>query len=361
MTFTEGYIDSHFAVSPAGTHLAYIAVSSNGKAALKIHPLAGGKTVSVDITKFTNEPMEIRFSSDSRLLFVSRIAKSSKDWAVFTTAGIEKGQIKGSDDTVSSSFGGKPTITAYSLRKSTSSQVHTVDIYDVDKMKKPVKTFKISADVRGRMKKPELMDIAYFSPDYMKVYVKIIGKYDKKSDSKLPDVNGIFDVETSKLTRGKSISNNSLWDKDSITFSKYQGLTHILNLTGVPKTSGTSGSFKYGLGIRNWKPVKPSYKLGRYEFSTLKAQRTHSLKGDLIYSMFIDPQNPIVLKQMKSEERFIHFFTLNIKSGDSKRIGAVKAKDGLIRWSLGGKYVAVMRLHKNWIIGNTSLEIYRID
>lgn len=362
VSFSDGYIDSRFAISPSGSHLAYITVNTDGKSILKIKDLAGGSEKTSDISKFTAEPLDMRFSTDSAVLLVSREGKRSDlfDFGVFGTDAVKKGEILNVSDLLSSNYGGKKTLTAYTLTKTGANQAHVVDIYDISNLRKPTKSFKLNTDVRGRVAKPETFDIAYFSPDYMKIYVKVIGKYDKKTDSKLPDTNGVWDMEKAALVKGIEISNNSLWDKDSILFAKFQGLSWLIRLNGVATQTGTNGSFEVGSGIQSWKKINPDFNLGRFEFSSLKHQRTLNSTGEMIYSMLIDPQNPYILKQMKSEKRYIHFFTLNGKTGASSSLGAVMAGEDMIRWSVGGNYVAVMRLHKNWTIGNTTLEIYKI-
>jgi hypothetical protein len=353
--FAKGYIDDKFAICPLGKTLAYVSVKSVGTANLHIRNLSKGTEKVLNITKFTNEPHDLRFVSPN-LVAVSVKKGKYFTFGFYDLSAILKGQISGVTDLII--VDGK--ITTYKKVSGTNRQVHTVKTYALSDVKKELTSSVLRGDVRGRVvKKPDAFDISFFTPDYKVAIVKIIGKYDKKSDSKIPDRNGTYEMATKKLVIGKSIANTSLWDKEAYTFFKNPGVSNIIDIKGSATVSGISGKFRISVGANQWKKINPKFKLGRFEFDTFHQEKrvSNSLNW---FSFMIDPQNPITLKNLKSEKRFIHFFTVDSKTGNAVDVGRVIAKDGVVSWKRGGDYIALMRLSKNWMVGSETLELYKI-
>ncbi len=357
VSFSKGYIDDRFDINAAGTNLAYVTVESKGTAKLHIRDLAKGTEKSFDLTKTTNEPKEIFFVGGKSMVAVAVDAGTFTDYYFFDFSGKRLGLIKGVTDIVVKNG----VIITYKRISGGGAQVHTVQHFNPEKLKKPEKSMTIRGDMRGRaVIKKQSFDIGYFSPDYSIAIGKIIGTYDKKTDSKTPDTIGMYTMETKKLEVGNPISNNSIWDKTAYLFYKHFGFENILDLKGTPTVEGVSGTFRLSTAPHTFSDVKFDYQLGRFEFSTLHQKRRAEADGSIWYSMMVDPQNPITLKNLKSEKRFIHFFSISPKTAQTKDMGRVEAPQGLIAWKKGGAYIAVMRLSKFWTVGSETLELYKV-
>ncbi|MBU1240925.1 hypothetical protein KJ865_14525, partial [Myxococcota bacterium] len=358
IAFSKGYIDDRFAISSTGSHLAYLTVESRGKATLRIRDLSKGTESSFDLTKTTNEPKEIFFVQGKAMVAVTVEDGKYDDYYFFDFTGKKLGTIKGVTDLLVK--GG--VIITYKRFNGNGVSVHTVQHFAPEKLGKPTKSMVLRGDMRGRVViNKASFDVAYFAPDYSFAFGKIIGKYDKKTDSKTPDMTGKYIMETKKLEPGTPISNNSLWDKTAYLFYRHPGMENFLRLSGTPTVDGISGTFNISAGPHNFTKVKYSYELGRFEFATLQQKRNLESDGSLWYSMMIDPQNPITLKSMKSEKRFIHFFSVNPKTAASADMGRIAAPSGLVTWKKGGAYIAVMRLSKFWTVGSETLELYKVN
>ena len=358
--FADGYIAGCFALSPDGRQLAYITVKQNGETTLVLRDLASGAEKSAVITKFTDEPEAVFFLPENAGVVVA--AKTDKThFAVFDAEAKEITQIKGQDVLTWRGAGKDFQLVAYRQDKASTSVTHTVTLFEPQNLRKAAKTYLVRTDAANRFSvKNENVELIYFNSDFSKAFVKVIGGYNKATDSKFPDNQGIYEVETGTLQKGAVISNNAAFDRDAAWFARNGKSRTPVRLSGVPTIQGIDGSFQVGQGILQWKDIAPRFQLGRFDFATfLQAPVQYDAKT-AFFAMAIHPQNPITLQYKKSEKRAWHFFRLDAETGNAEDLGQVQAEESVISWSLAGKSVASMRLSPNWQVGSEILEIYQI-
>ena len=360
VTFTGGYIDDQFALSPDGLRLAYVTVKQDGKATLVLRELASKAEKTADLSKITDEPAQVFFLPAGPEVVVA--AKADKTtYVLFDAEGKEVTQIKG-QDLLSWRLSGKTVqLVAYRLDKTSTSLTHTITLFEAGNPRKVQKTLTLRTDAANRLTvKPDNLEVIHLTPDFTKAVVKIIGGYNKATDSKFPDNQGLYDLEAGTVQKVGLISNNAAWDRDAAWFSRNWRVRHPVRLSGVATVNGIDGSFQLGQGILQWKDIAPKFQLGRFDFDTFQIAPVQPVEKTVHFAMAIHPQNPITLQYKKSEKRAWHFFRLNAETGAADDLGQVQAEENTITWSLGGKLVGLMRLSPNWTVGSETLELYQL-
>lgn len=357
---SDGYIAGRFAVSPDGAKLAYMTVKQNGESTLVLRDLASGAERTAVITKFTDEPESMFFLPQSDAVVVA--ARPDKThFALFDMEAKEITQIRNQDVLTWRCSGNTLQLVAYRVDKASTSTTHTVTLFEPGNPRKQAKTYTVRTDAANRMSvKNENVEVIYFSPDFTKIFVKVIGGYNKATDSKFPDNQGVYEVETATLQKGAVISNNAAFDRDAAWFARNGAWRTPVKLAGVPTIEGIDGSFQIGLGVLQWKDIAPRFQLGRFDFSTFAQAPVQYAEKTVYFTMAVHPQNPITLQYKKSEKRAWHFFSLDTESGAAVDVGQVRAEETVVSWSLGGKKLAFMRLSPNWQVGSDVLEIYQL-
>ncbi|MGM0596147.1 MAG: hypothetical protein ACQES9_03835 [Myxococcota bacterium] len=353
----KGYIDDQFSISSDGKYLAYVTVNSQGVAKLHIKSQEKRTENVVEITRITDEPHKIFFMNNKYVSLVAKHGKYKK-YTFFNLKGKKVGTINKVTDMIHKHAAKE--ITVFTKISRSSSTTYLINEYKIPNFRTPSSKSKIntSAGDTFTLDKQKLK-VSYFTPDYQFAVVRIIGGYDEESDSRLPDKVGFYNVKTKKLKEGNRIANNSKWDKNAHIFKKNAGYSNIIQLKGTPTVEGINGNFRFTTGPQQWEKVAYDFKLGRFNFKTLVTEK-RSTNNKLHFSLIIDPQNPIILKQLKSEKRFIHFFELNTKNGKTRTLGRVKAERGFVRWRINNNILLVMKLSKNWKVGANQLDIYKI-
>ncbi len=356
----DGYIANRFAVSPDGKKLAYVTVKQNGETTLVLRDLASGAEKSATITAFTDEPDAVFFLPQGNEVVVA--ARPDKaNFAIFDAEAKEITQIKGQDVLTWRGAGKDFQLVAYRQDKASTSVTHTVTFFEPGNPRKAAKTHVVRTDAANRMSiKNENVELIYFSPDFSRAFVKIIGGYNKATDSKFPDNQGVYEVETATLQKGAVISNNAAFDRDAAWFARNGKTRTPVRLSGVPTIQGIDGSFQVGQGILQWKDIVPRFQLGRFDFATFMQAPVQYEEKMVHFTMAVHPQNPITLQYKKSEKRAWHFFRLDAETGNAEDMGQVQAEETVISWSLGEKKLAIMRLSPNWQVGSETLEIYQV-
>ncbi|MDA3863215.1 MAG: hypothetical protein PF689_05025 [Deltaproteobacteria bacterium] len=357
ITVKKGYIDDQFSISSDGKYLAYITVNSQGVAKLHIKSQEKRTEKVVEITKITDEPLKIFFMNNK---YINLVAKSGKykDFTFFDLQGKKVGNINKVTDMIHKHAA--KLITVFTKIPRASSTTYLLNEYEIPNFKTPSSKSRLSTSAGDTfILDKQKLKVSYFTPDYHTALVRIIGGYDEKSDSRLPDKVGFYNVKTKKLKKGGRIANNAKWDKNAHVFKNNAGYSNIIQLKGTPAVDGINGTFRFTTGPQQWKKVSFDFKLGRFNFKTLVTEKRSS-NHKLYFSLIIDPQNPIILKQLKSEKRFIHFFELNTKTGKTRKLGRIKAEQGFVRWRINNNILLVMNLSKNWKVGSNQLDIYKI-
>ncbi len=360
IVFQNGYIDNQFSVSPDGKRLAYVTVKQSGAATLVLRDLAGKTEKTADLTKVTDEPDSIFFLPVGSEVVVA--AKSDKiTYVLFDAEGKEVTQIKGQDHLSWRLSGKDLQLIAYRLDKTSTSVAHIVTLYEVGNPRKVLRTLTLRTDAANRLTvKPDNLEVIYLTPDFTKAVVKIIGGYNKATDSKFSDNQGLYDLETGTVQKIGLISNNAAWDRDAAWFARNWRVKIPVRINGIATVNGIDGTFQMGQGILQWKDITPKFQLGRFDFGSFFAAPVQHLEKTVHFAMSINPQNPITLQYKKSEKRAWHFFRLSADTATADDLGQVQAEETSINWNLGGKTLGVMRLSPNWQVGSETLELYQL-
>jgi len=358
--FQNGYIDDQFSVSPDGKRLAYVTVKQSGASTLVLRDLGTKAEKTADLSKITDEPAQVFFLPQGSEVVVA--AKTDKiTYVLFDAEGKEVTQIKGQDQ-LSWRAGAKDLqLIAYRMDKTSTSVTHTITLFESGNPRKVLKTFTLRTDAANRLTvKPDNLEVIHLTPDFTKAVVKIIGGYNKATDSKFADNQGLYDLETGTVQKVGLISNNAAWDRDAAWFARNWRQKVPVRLSGIATVNGIDGSFQMGQGILQWKDITPKFQLGRFDFGSFFVAPFQFVDKAVHFAMAINPQNPITLQYKKSEKRAWHFFRLNAETGAADDLGAVQAEESTITWNLGGKMLGVMRLSPNWQVGSETLELYQL-
>ncbi len=358
----SGYIDSHFAVSPNGKLLAYVHVGE-GKArtTLNIVSVAGAKhrrLARVDITKNTVAPVRLAFTPDSTRVFV--VAEMSQKTSppprqawFYDRSGKQVGRIRNFNHLVFSRGAKGWEIVAYLRRVNGQRATHQVTLYNATTLRRG-KTGRVTSNLAGMVTKPN-MEIAYWNPDFRTFVAKVAGKYDRKRDVRLPDREKVYDPFTRKFISDREIGNLADWAKLKKIRQKAQNVPVLIRLTGTQKSHNFEMITRkhHRVQLPNLGPP-----LKRFDFKSLIQHPTYD--GKVVFSLIVDPQWPTLFGDRRNVPEVFYLSRLDPKTKRSKLLGTVPSPKQVLGWSLGGRRLVVMRLHKYWGLGERHVEIYDV-
>ena len=358
----RGYIDSHFGVSGDGEHLAYIHVLSDKKAFLTISRLTKRglkRKARVNIASHTLMPESLRFTPDDRHVLITWPAKVSdpegdKVAGVFGLNGKLKKKLGSFADIRFRKEGSGWKIITYDRVSRRSVISHQVTVHAFPSLKVSAK-HKLVTDRSLRLRKPT-MELVYFKDDYLKAVGKIAGKYDKKRDIRLPDKEAIYDLTKKKVISERPIKDAIGWEKNRRFRQKHSAFEPVFVLEGSGKATKLVLVRKNNLR----REIPLGVTLVRFKDGSLK----QSFLGTdtALISLTVDPQNPIVLKQRRSEPEIFHLYRVSTKSEPmAKPLLKLDSENLSLRWRYGKGWLAVMPLHKNWGLGAPSLQVYPVQ
>ncbi|MDY0002783.1 MAG: hypothetical protein RBU30_15910 [Polyangia bacterium] len=357
-----GYIDAHFAVSGNGAMLAFFHVGEgSAPSRMEIHDLKGAKPrqiAKVDVSKLTVAPVGLRFTPDSQrlLVFSERAAQGSirpKEAFVFDTTGRQVGRIFPFNELAFRKGPGGWEIVTYHKAQTGARVAHEVSLYSIANLKRTA-TARLVSEPNGEVTTPP-MQIAFFSPDFSQIVVKVAGAYDKQRDMRLPDRQKVYDPFTRKFLTDKEISNLADWATLQKLRSENQRIPTLLQLTGTQKSPAFEMITPAHERVRLPNTTPP---LKQFEFKSLVQQNTDA--PTVPFSLNVDPQWPTLFGENRSVPEVFHLFLLDPGSKQIRLLGTVDAPGQVIGWRLGGARLAVMRLHANWKLGDRAIEIYDV-
>lgn len=358
----SGYIDAHFAVSGDGAVLAFFHVGEGSAPShLELHDLKGAqprRIAKVDVTKITVAPVGLRFTPDhQRLLVFSELtgqgSQRPKEAFVFDLTGRQVGRISPFHELAFRNGPKGWEIVTYHKGQLGARVAHEVALWGITTLKRTA-TARLVSEPNGDVATPP-MQIAFFSPDFSQLVVKVAGAYDKQRDMRLPDRQKLYDPFTRKFLSDKEIDNLADWASLQKVRQANQRIPTLLQL------SGTQKSFTFEMitpahervALPNTNPP-----LKQFDFGSLAQQNTDA--PTVPFSLTVDPQWPTLFGENRSVPAVFHLFLLDPKSKQIRLLGSVDAPDQVIGWRLGGNRLAVMRLHKQWKLGDRALEIYDV-
>lgn len=358
---SAGYIDSHFALSPDGTHLACVHVLRQGSANLEIYTVSdkgARRRASVPIGKITMLPLRLRFSPDGNhvLMFWRANAAALSGplaGAVYGLNGQRVASIPAFDDYRLRKDGGKWQLITY-LPVNVRWQIdHQVTIYAFPQMRK-LEHHRLITDKSYRVAKPK-MELVYFMDNYLKAVAKVAGHYDRAKDVRLPDKEAIYDLKAKKVISQQEIKEAVRWEQNKRFRQKYNAFDPVVVLDGAPGR----GKLELVRTDNNRVALTPSISLDRFRFDSLRQQLIG--RDKIVMSLTVDPQNPITLKQRKSEPEVFHLFMFSLKGRTRlEKVFSLDSEKKVLFWSYAKNTLAVMRLHKNWTLGAGRIYIYRL-
>jgi hypothetical protein len=358
-----GYIDSHFAVSPNGKYLAYVHVLNNRSVHLMVmalSPTGMKRRARVPIHNYTVMPLRLHFTKDSTKILMFWRANANAiegpvKGVVLSLGGQRLAGIPSFQDFRVRKSGGKWLAIIYNRKRLRWNLAHMITVYSFPQMRRTAQ-YRLVTDKTNRVSKPIKMELVYFIDDYLRALAKVPGRYDKKRDIRLPDREAVYDLKTKKIVRQRDIREAVKWERNKIFRQKHNAFDPIVVLKGAAKRA------KLQLVRTNNKRATLTLplQLARFRSDSLRQQFLPGRKA--LISLTVDPQNPITLKQRKSEPEVFHLFYFPMKNPSRpKSMTRLKSDKQVIFWHYGKSYLAVMRLHKNWTLGRYRLDVFKVN
>ena len=357
----KGYIDSHFAVSQDGKHVAYLHVLTNKKAYLVISRIKtrGVKQRSrVNIAKHTIMPETLKFVGKGRHLFLTWRANPAKPegelaGALLDLNGAVKKKIGPFEDVRFRKEAGSISVITYRQVAGRGMVSHRVKVHSFPSLKVKAQ-HRLVTDQARRLKKAN-MEIIYFKDDYLKAVGKIAGRYDRKKDIRLPDKEAIYDLVKKKVISERPIKDAIGWEKVRRFRQKHSAFDPVFHF------GGTEENLKLQLMRKDNVKVNIPMGMNLVRFRQDSLDQRFLSRGKALVALTIDPQNPIILKQKRSEpERFHLFLIKDWKAPKVKQVLKLDSDNQALQWQYGKGAFAVMRLHRRWRLGSKSLEIHKM-
>lgn len=362
ITVKTGYIDAHFAVSPDGKYLAYVHVGEGTKpTSLHIMSISGRprRLAKVNISKFTNAPVRLQFTPDSRRVLIvaemhGKVANPPRKAVLYDHAGRPSGKLSQFHRLVLVKTKAGWEFVTY-LQKTVGQRLyHEIARYKASPVRR-IKIARLTSDRSLTVTRPK-MEIAFWRPDYLHLVAKVAGQYDRQRDVRLPDREKIYDVFTRKFVSDREIQDLQGWMKLKQIREKAPTPANLLRLTGTQQSFTfeliTPKNERVGLG-----DISPSLK--QFDFNSF-VQKRGAKAGEVIFSLTIDPQWPTIEGRKVNVPEVLHLFRFDAASRRTSLVGTVPSPGQVLGWSLGKNRAAIMRLHKYWRLGHTALEIYAV-
>ncbi len=341
----KGYIDAHFAASPDGTKVAYFHVVTDTDVRLVVASTKGSRVLKkTAMVKYTAMPSNVAWTSDGRFVVVSWMVGKAKNWVLWDwKAGVLKSFPKVKDLRCSVS---KARCVLYTRSERRGMIIHVATLLSYPALRKKA-TYRLATDDRGRVTKP-VMELLYFRDDYLKAVGKIRGRYDKARDIRLPDKEAVYDLVTKKVVSEKPIKDAIGWEKMRRFRKKHPALDPVLVIE-------EEGGRRMVLVTKNneRKPVTLSQNVLKFQAASLRQQ---FVGGQAFFSLIVDPQNPLALKQRRSDKEVFVLFRL--QGGRAASVLTLPSSKTVHVWSVGKGVVADMKLHKNWGLGAGEFVLY---
>lgn len=357
----KGYIDNNFAISSDGKNVAYLHVLSDKRANLVIGRLSSKgfvKSAGENIAGHTVMPASMEFAPDGKHVFVKwKEASSGSDvdfsGGIFSLSGKLKKKLGPFEDARFRKEGASYSLVTYRQTSGRGMVSHQITVYSYPQL--IIKgTHRMVTDQARRLKNPN-MEILYFRDSYLKAVGKIAGKYDRKNDIRLPDKEALYDIVKKKVISEKPIKKAVAWEKVRLFRQNNPPFEPIFYLEVAADGRKLNLMRKDNVQV----PITLETKLERYRRESLNQQIIGKEKA--LVGLTVDPQNPIILKQRKSEPEKLHlFFVQDWKNPSTKNVLKLDSDKHVIKWKYGKGFVAVMKLHRRWQLGSKKIKFYQL-
>ncbi|MCD6497931.1 MAG: hypothetical protein J7M25_06435 [Deltaproteobacteria bacterium] len=350
-----GYIDAHFAVAHDGKRLAYVHVGDDGKARLLLASLSGHRvrvTSKTDLTKWTMMPSALDFSPDDRFVIVSwkddPAAKVSRaEYVAFNRKGAFVKRLPSGLDFRFHRDKAGWRVVIYDRQARGRKVTHRVTVLSYPGFAAKGQ-YRLATDDANRVTSPK-MKFIYFISDYLQAVGKIEGRYDKARDIRLPDQMAFYDMAARKVVRERPIKDAIAWEKSRLFRKKHSAMDPVFLLDG--------GVLSVVMPDNRKLTITSPLQLKRFRPDSLYDETDGSRKA--LISLTVDPQNPVALRQHRSDSEMFHLLAVRFGSRLSAReVLRLRSEHMVLRWRHGRGVVVVMRLHKNWGLGAAGLWVY---
>jgi hypothetical protein len=228
---------------------------------------------------------------------------------------------------------------------------HEITTYSATTLRRG-KTARLVSNPTGMVKRPD-MEIAFWMSDFRHVVAKVAGTYDRKRDVRLPDREKIYDPVARKFTSDREIGDLAAWTRLRKIRAKHQAVANLIRLTGTQKRFGFE---LINAKNRRIKLPDTSPSLKRFNFDSFSQQGTYG--KSVLFSLTVDPQWPTLFGDKRNVPEVFHLFRLNLGSRRATLVGTIPSPKQILGWSLGGRKLVIMRLHRYWKLGHKALEVY---
>ena len=351
----SGYIDAHFAVAHNGKRLAYVHVEDDGKARLVLASIIGLRvrtTARVDLTKWTVMPSGLDFTPDDRFVIVTwKVDPASKtsrtEQVVFNSKGAFVKRLPAGLDLRFHQDKVGWRVVVYDRQIRGRKVTHRVTVLSYPGFASKGQ-YRLVTDDANRVTNPK-MKLIYFVSDYLQAVGKIEGRYDKARDIRLPDQMAFYDMAARKVVRERPIKDAIVWEKSRLFRKTHSAMAPVFLLEG-------SALFVVMPDNSKLKIATP-LQLARFRSDSLYDEMDGARMA--FVGLTVDPQNPVALRQHRSDLEKFHLLAVRLGSRPAAReILQLGSKNMILRWHHGKGVVVVMRLHKNWGLGASRLWVH---
>jgi len=215
---------------------------------------------------------------------------------------------------------------------------------------KPVQKRLLAADKEGVVKSHELR-VGFFSQNYLTIYGKQKGAFDKAKDMRLPDRHARYDVLAGKIAASREITD----------LTESQRLLNVRrgypNQSAFVRVTDDLHQLELVTAEDHAIAVALAEDFVKYDPGSLKQQ----LSGDeklLLFSLTIDPVNVLAVKKKVADIDYIDFYSADTATGQAARLARLPAGKRPFAWRASTGLWAVLRKHKGFSRGGPELEVY---
>ncbi len=356
----SGFVDDWFAFDGAGGRVLWINADAAARAEIRVVDLAqgGAQLAAVDISKFTLAPLRAHFVLDGGSFFVVA-APAEADGPV--TAALIDGTGKvvrsfGPANDIVLHEGARTEVVTYTRtikpgKKGGPTTTHRVTITDLATGKRRINR-ELVADESGLVAKLDFRITAFLS-DYTRAVGVKGGYWDKKEDTRTPDVEAWYSLDTGKFEKTLPITDLMGQAKKAKLFADHPNvdpflmvaddLTSLLRVAdGVPQKIDLAQPFHH------------------YDHKSLQVQ-PGSTAGSIFFTFTIDPVNADAVAKKKAVTEWVDLYEL--KAGETKAIrrARVKKTGNGFRFRATATHWALLPRHVGFSRGGAELRLFTLN
>ncbi len=357
----EGFVDDPVRFDGAGGRLLYVNSNSAELCDIIVLDLGQGYTAlrTVDISKVTNAPLDVRFAIDGEHYFVTYKVGVGDDakvgGALVDSTGAAVRTFGPATDVRATRYDGEFAVAVYDAERKRSkkgevSVDHSVEVLALATGKRIGKKASLTTDETGHSKKLDF-HVQYWLDSYTKAVGVKGGVWDRKEDQRSPDVAAVYDLPQKLFARRTPI----------------RDVTEHARRTQLRQEHANERSFLYvenDLSGVKWFDHGKTRDIGlaqpfhHYDPKSMHYQR--GAAGEMYFTLTIDPVNPDAVARKKADPKWLDLYRLEPGGTKAKRVGRLLLGKRDVAWVASPGYWAVVPKHIGFSRGGKLLRLYKV-